>query len=416
MKRFKNITWLFLLFFIWGVSEAQSQNTMSPYSIFGPGEILSKGFGRNIGMGRTGLAVMSDNRLNNLNPASYSGIEKQHFIFEIGVDGKYSDFRSFDDNMNGFNGNLRYVAMGFRYTPWLATSIGLSPYSSVGYNISTQSSMEGTLLDYSSDFEGSGGITLAYWAHSLKLLDNLSLGLNTSFLFGPLTQQENLTQNNYGMNYTVVQNDYLSSFYFDFGLQYSFSFKKLDFSLGLIYAGEQSLRSKHTFTLTDSNLSPIYSDEENTNNIIIPETRGIGISIQNSGKYLLAVDYRTEKWAGLKYPTMSGNFMNAHSFSTGIEFRPWRESVTNVFYKNWAYRLGGNFNSSYLKLNNKVINEFALTAGIGLPLKGRESTMNIAIELGQNGTTQNGLLKERFLLLHLNFSINELWFIQKKFY
>lgn len=415
MKRFKNITWLFLLFFIWGVSETQSQNTMSPYSIFGPGEILSKGFGRNIGMGRAGLAVTSDNRLNNLNPASYSGIEKQHFIFEIGVDGKYSDFRSFDDNMNGFNGNLRYLAMGFRYTPWLATSIGLSPYSSIGYNISTQSSMEGTPLDYSSDFEGSGGITLAYWTHSLRLLDNLSLGLNTSYLFGPLTQQENLTQPNYGMNYTVVQNDYLSSFYFDFGLQYSFNIKKLDYSLGLSFASEQSLRSNHTFTLMDADMT-IDTDEENTSNVIIPETGGIGISIQNSGKYLLAIDYRTEKWAELKYPTMSGNFVNAHSFSAGIEFRPWRESFTNVFYKNWSYRLGGNYNSSYLKLKNKVINGFALNAGIGIPLKNGASSMNVAIEAGLNGTTSNGLIEERFLLLHLNFSINELWFIRKKFY
>lgn len=416
MKRFKKIAGLFLLFVLLAVPVLQAQNTMSPYSIFGPGEILSKGFGRNIGMGRAGLAIMSDNRLNNLNPASYSGIEKQHFIFEIGVDGKYSDFSSFDDNMNGFNGNLSYFAMGFRYTPWLAASIGLSPYSSVGYNISTQSNMEGTLLDYTSDFEGSGGITLAYWAHSLKLLDNLSLGLNTSFLFGPLTQQETLTQTDYGMNYTVVQNDYLSSFYFDFGLQYSFSFKKLDYSLGLIYAGEQSLRSKHTFTLMDSNLNTIDTDEENTSNITIPETGGIGISIQNPGKYLLAVDYTTEKWAGLKYPTMSGDFVNAHSFSAGMEFRPWRESITNVFYKNWVYRFGGNYNSSYLKLNNKVINGYALNAGVGIPLKNRESAMNIAVETGVNGTTGNGLVKERFLLLHLNFSINEIWFMQKKFY
>ena len=415
MKISHSVTCLFLLITMLEGTVLFAQNTMSPYSIFGPGELMPKGFGRNIGMGRAGLAVKSDNRLNSLNPASYSGIEKEHFIFEIGIDGKYSGFKSNNDDMNGLNGGLRYLAVGFRYTSWWSTSMGLSPYTSVGFNINNQNNVEGSLLNYTSSFKGSGGITKAYWANSLKLTDNLFLGINSSFLFGPLTREENITQSDLGVDYIITQNDYLRSFYFDYGLQYSFQVKKRDYSLGVTFANKQSLRANHTFVLQNSDFSTI-SEEEQLSNITIPQTLGIGFSINEPGKFLLAVDYRTEKWAGLKYPVMSGGFVNAHNFLAGIEIRPWRESITNMFYQNWAYRLGASYNSSYLKLRNIVIGGYAVNVGAGIPLRNHGSTMNIAFEAGVNGTTANSLIRERYLLIHLNFSINELWFMKRKIY
>ncbi|SHE45087.1 hypothetical protein SAMN05444274_101389 [Mariniphaga anaerophila] len=413
MIQFKNIAFLLLLLF--GSFMLHAQNTMSPYSIFGPGEMLPKGFGRSIGMGNSGIALSSGSQLNNLNPASYAGIEKHHVVFEFGVEGKFSTFKSYDDKMSGFNGSLKYVAMGYRVTPWLSSSIGLSPYSTVGYKINTENSMEGSLLNYNSSFEGSGGITLAYWAHSVKLSDNLFFGVNTSFLFGPLTQQESIYQSDLGMNYISVQNDYMSSFYFDFGLQYAIKKGNTEYRLGLTYAPEQSLRSKHTYTLMDGNYSTLAYDEESPGHITIPQTTGLGVSVQNGENYLVALDYRTEKWKGLHYPTMSGNFVNAHNFSVGTEFRPWRQSVTNVFYKNWVYRFGLNYNSTFLKLRNNRINEYSVNFGFGFPLRERGSSLNVAFEAGSNGTTENNLVRERFLLLHVNFSLNELWFFQRKF-
>lgn len=417
MTKSKIVTILLLVFFSLLIySNIQAQNTMSPYSIFGSGEIISKGFGRNIGMGGAGIAIPSNNHLNNLNPASYAGIEKQHFIYEIGADVKYSDFKTYDESLSGLNGSLKYLALGFRYTDWLSTSLGLSPYSSVGYKIRTESSMDGALLNYQSDFEGSGGITLAYWTNTLKISRNLSVGVNTSFLFGSLTQQETITQSDFGIGYTLVQNDYVSSAYFDFGLQYSFNINKMDFGIGLIYAPEQSIKSEHSFTLTDASLNTLDEEEGGTGNLTIPENTGVGISIQNPDKYLIAIDYRTEKWQDLRYPNMSGNFVNSHNFLAGIEFEPWKESFTNNFYQNWTYRAGFNYNTSYLKIKNNTISGYAFDLGIGIPLKNRQSTMNVAFEIGSNGTTSDNLIKERYYLMHLNFSINELWFFKKKIY
>jgi hypothetical protein len=393
----------------------RAQNTKSPYSIFGPGEILSKGFGRNIGMGRAGIAVGSDNRLNNLNPASYAGIQPQHFIFEIGVDGKFSGFDSQNRKMTGFNANLRYLGFAFKITDKWAASLGISPYSTVGYNIITLNDIEGSLSKYASSFEGSGGITLAYLTQSLKITKNLFLGVNASYLFGPLVQQQTIVQSDLNVNYIITHNDYFRTFYFDYGLQYNFSVKKLKYEIGLIYANKQSLHSSYSMIIQDGNLSTVDANAGKNKTMKIPETGGVGLAVSNPGKFLVAADYQMQKWSGLKYPTMAGNFIDAHMFSAGLEIRPWKERVANKYFQNWQYRIGANYNSSYLKIGGQNIKGFGVNLGFGMPLRNQESTLNFAIEAGKNGTSNHNLIEEKYILFHMNFSINELWFIKRVF-
>ncbi len=407
---------LFFLLALLVYGLAIAQNTVSPYSIFGPGEMVSKGFGRSIGMGRSGIAIASDNRLNNLNPASYAGIGKQHFILEIGVDGKLSALDSRNNRLSGFNANMRYLALGLHIADWWATSVGISPYSTVGYSISTRNHLEGSSDTYNTTFIGSGGITLAYWSNAVRILKNLSLGINTSFLFGPLSQEEKIQLSNIGTGYTITHDDYLHSFYFDWGAQYQFRIKNWNYSLGAIYATRQSLRSTFSTTVQDANFNIINADEGKNSTMKIPSNLGFGVAVSKPGRFTFAADYQIQKWAGLKYPTMPGNFSDARSFSAGIELRPWKESISNHFFQNCSYRIGGNYNLSYLTFGSNQITGFGLNLGIGMPFRNQESTINLAMEAGKTGTTRNYLVEENFLLFHLNISINELWFIKKKFY
>ena len=147
----------------------------------------------------------------------------------------------------------------------------------------------------------------------------------------------------------------------------------------------------------------------------IPETGGVGFSVSNPGKFLVAADYQLQRWSGLKYPTMSGNFNDAHQFSAGFEIRPWTERVANKYFQNWLYRLGGNYNHSNLRIGGQNITGYGVNLGVGLPLRNQESTLNFAIEAGINGTRKHNLIQEKYILLHMNFSINELWFIKRVF-
>jgi hypothetical protein len=92
-----------------------------------------------------------------MNPASYSGLDSLLTIFEVGVFGKYTIFSTSRENQSLVNANLKYLVMGFRVSPWLATSFGFSPYSSIGYNITTNASIEGTNRILQT-FSGTGGV------------------------------------------------------------------------------------------------------------------------------------------------------------------------------------------------------------------------------------------------------------------
>lgn len=416
MKYMRNIYRLLFMILIGLTEMSNAQNTVSPYSIFGPGEIQPKGFGRSIGMGRAGIALKSDNQLNNLNPASYTGIDSLHFIFEVGIDGKFSNLESKGNTTSGFNGNMQYIACGFPISRHWSNSFGISPYSSIGYNITSRNYIEGSNLKYISRFKGSGGITLGYWSNAFRITRNLSFGVNSSFIFGSLTQEEYVYQTDLDANYIITKNDYLHSFYFDYGLQYMFRINNLNFGAGVIYANRQSLVSGYNITVQDGNLTTIDSQDAKKGKRDIPETAGIGLMVSKPDIFTIAFDYQFQKWSGLKYPIMPGTFNDAQSFSAGIEMKPWKSSVSNRFYQNWTYRAGGNYCSSYVKIGSQVINRSGLNLGFGIPLPNRISVLNFAFEFGSQGTTSNNLVREKYILAHLNFSLNEFWFLKNKYY
>jgi hypothetical protein len=113
---------------------------------------------------------------------------------------------------------------------------------------------------------------------------------------------------------------------------------------------------------------------------------------------------------------MKGIFEDAHNFSAGLEVKPWRARVANKFFQNWSYRTGFNYASTYLKINEQAISGYSATLGIGIPLRNQFSTINLSVEAGKQGTTHSGLIRERYIMGHLNFTINELWFIGKTFF
>jgi hypothetical protein len=91
-----NYRYHFLLLLALFVSTAtfSQKRTYSPFSRYGVGELNTTGYGQNAAMGNTGIGLKSDNHLNILNPASYSGIDTMSFFFEAGISGFLQYFSS----------------------------------------------------------------------------------------------------------------------------------------------------------------------------------------------------------------------------------------------------------------------------------------------------------------------------------
>ncbi|WP_320113275.1 hypothetical protein [Draconibacterium orientale] len=390
----------------------EAQNTVSPYSIFGPGEIRNGGFAANLGMGGTGIALESDNNLNALNPASYAGMDSLKLILEFGLQGKAYTISNKNQSLSGFEANLAYFALGFKYTRWMAGSFGMMPFSTVGYSINRLNYIEGTNEQYTSNYVGSGGITRFYFANAIKLLKKLSLGVNTSYLFGPLIQEEYITGSTLVPEMMIERKDFLRSFYFDFGLQYLFKTATTSYSLGLTYAPEQSLSSKHIVTAYDGDFSTIQVEQDDTEYLVIPRILGAGIGLTRE-RLKLAFDYTFQQWNNVEYPIQADEFNDSHRFSLGIETKPWERRAINRGFKNWTYRMGYSYESSYLKFGNTNLSSNAFTLGAGIPLYGAISNMDFSITRGTYGTNAGHLTREKYLLFNIGFSLNEIAFMKR---
>ncbi|MCK5028353.1 MAG: hypothetical protein KAR57_01875 [Bacteroidales bacterium] len=394
-----------------------SQNlTSSPYSVFGVGEIVSKGSGMNQGMGGVGIGMKSVNSLNNLNPASYSGIDSLYFIYELSVLGEFSEFSTTNNSQKQFDGNLSGFALGFQAKNWWGVSIGLMPFSSVGYNISTVNEMEKDNSVYNDTYIGTGGINQIYMGNSFKVHKNVSLGLNVSYLFGTLEEDEQISFGNDIIDYSLNSINYVNGLYVDYGLQYYIEGKKFNYTLGAIYGHKRNLNSSSDRIIYDVDGLELYSGEdlENSESYSIPEKMGIGFSATKNNKLTVAFDYTLNKWSDIEFQNSEMETKDSHKFALGLEYSPKGRNSGKAF-TGWYYRIGAYYNSSYLSIYNNQLNSKALTFGLGIPVKRNLSMFNVAFQVGNYGTLNDGLIEERFYNISVNFSLQDIWFMKRKF-
>ena len=70
-------------------------------------------------------------------------------------------------------------------------------------------------------------------------------------------------------------------------------------------------------------------------------------------------------------------------------------------------------NETYLSLNGHGIDEKGMTFGLGFPI--RSLILNVGLDMGKRGTTKDGLLEEKYYLLHFNATLHDVWFVKRKF-
>jgi hypothetical protein len=395
---------LLLIFVFVPVGTAYSQLTSSPYSIFGLGTRDGNSAGTSSAMGGTGIAFLSGTSLNTVNPASYGGLDSLKTLFDIGLFAKYTSYRTKSGSQSLFDANLRYFTMSFKPAPGVGTSFGIVPYSSVGYKINTISIIDGSTSEYSKTFEGEGGVDKVYLGNSFKLSNNLFLGVNASFLFGSITRTEASSD---GL-YSYKDKNTFYNFYLDYGLNYKIKGNKLDYRIGIIYGDGKTLRTNSESYITTTSSYEVLKGKKKI--FRIPRNFGAGLAVNN--RYFRAgIDYEREYWSEINFNRSLMQTRNSNRYSLGLEFASLgsTRSSGNIIY----YRFGAEFTESYLIINKDPINYRSISFGTGLPVKGMVNVFNISLEIGQNGTKNNGLIKENFYKLNIDVSLKDLWFIKR---
>lgn len=116
---------------------------------------------------------------------------------------------------------LAYITMAFPITRWWKTSLGLIPYSTVGYLIGNDSVIE-HLGNVEYGFTGNGGVNNAYLGNAFKLTDHFSVGANVSYYFGTIDRERTISypDSSYHFSSKINNSTQVRNLVLDFGAQY----------------------------------------------------------------------------------------------------------------------------------------------------------------------------------------------------
>jgi hypothetical protein len=382
-------------------------STSSPYSTIGIGEIDSKIYSLNSGMANSGIGLHKSGFLNNTNPAALS-VDSTAFIFDISLAGNFSQYSSSGLNESAKNVNVKKVAFGVRTFHNLAISAGILPYSNVQYKIQTTSDVEGGNNErYTIYHEGSGGLSKVYLAGSYKLLPNLYLGANGSYLFGRINASETLS------NLSIQTATEVDKILFDFGLIYKKEINNFNtISAGMVYGYESKIKLKNYKTV-----SSVGTTETKTSTYTsLPQNAGVGFAIQNTKGHsyrLFSIDYKFHNWANIKSPDQRMRYADNHRINSGIGYVPNIRTPKNYFQRI-QYQLGAYYEKSNMVINGNRLSEMGATGGIILPLRSSYTQIFLSADYGRK--SGDGLIRENFFRINFGVSLNQTWFMKWEYH
>lgn len=421
----KNI-FISALFALVATSAFAQADVDSPYSLFGVGQLSGNAMNVRLkGMGGVCNAVYGNGLINTGNPATLAKMDSLAFLFDAGVYFKTSNFSTSSKAERGANASFDYVAMAFGITDWWKTGLGVKPYSTAGYKMVVDGYADG-MGSYHTVFKGAGGLNQAFWTNAFRLGKHVSVGANAYYVFG---DTKNITtiypDSTYILGSRRGVDMMISSFMFDYGLMVDAPIgSEMSLSLGLTYQQAVKLRgSQTTFirsimetmdTEVEYLIDTISYDVNNQAKLSMPQGIGFGIALQKNNRWILGADFNWTQWSHFAREGVTEALNDSWRVAAGFEYMPSYSSVSNYF-RRAHYRLGGSFERGFLYLNDHHINKVGVSAGVSLPLPRSLSKVNFAVEVGQYGTKEDGLIKESYLKFDLGVSVFERWFVKRKY-
>lgn len=422
LNMYKKINYIAaVLVLITGMTAQAQIITQSPYSSFGLGNVKGLLLPQLRAMGGISTGVYDYSNINMQNPASYTGIIRT--TADIGLTGGFTQLQKGGLKENDFNSSLSHIALAFPIKSGKSgISFGLMPYTQLGYSYTKTLRVDTTNVN--NLYSGEGGLTKAYIGFGQQFGDHFRVGGNVEYVFGNLMQNRS-SEFNQVPTVNLRQQDKTSvgGVSFSYGAQYDIPVgNKTTITLGYSGSSASSVNAKRTFIARQYTRNA--AGEENAasdtiqliqnkdTHLKLPLVHNFGFSIRKNNKWMIGADYRTGNWSKLSIDNENGNLEDSWGFSAGAQYTPDVNSIGSYF-KHVDYRIGFQYDKTFIKMNDQDINQKAITFGFGLPLAPSRYSfykLNFTTELGQRGTLLNGLVKENYINFHLGFTLNDTWF------
>ncbi|MDN3587304.1 hypothetical protein QWY86_11535 [Pedobacter aquatilis] len=426
IKMYKRINYIAaILVLVCGLGVQAQVTTSSPYSRYGFGNVKGSLLPQLRAMGGISTAVSKVNGFNYINmqnPASYSGVTLT--TIDIGMSAGLNNLTRNNASETNFNSTFSHIAFAVPVSRRSAISFGVLPYSDLGYSYKNSVKIDTMSVDQL--YEGEGGLSKAYFGYGYRFGDHLSIGANVEYIFGNLISTRATEYAEVGALNSKLQNkNSVGGLNYSYGIQYNFNIApKTLVTLGYSGSSSGKINSSQSYFAT------IYQRDQNGNentaldtlnsvvsaksHLKLPLSHNFGIAIQQTDKWLIGADFRMSKWADVTLNNVNQGLQNSYGASLGGQFTPDITSYNNYF-KRIDYRLGVNYDKTYIKIGSQDIKQMGASLGFGFPLASANvgSTfykINFTTEVGQRGTVANNLVKERYINFHLGFTLNDTWF------
>lgn len=415
----KKLLYIFLAFL--SISSFAQVGTGSPYSFVGFGETNFRGNHLNRAMG--GIDVYIDSIHPNINnPASYGKLKAT--TYSVGVNYRSNILANNSDTQKVTTSAIDYIGVSVP-TKRFGFGFGILPFSSVGYLLEEIS--QTNQINAINRFTGEGGINNAFLNIGFKAMKGLNIGFSANYGFGDITYRKTQVIDGIENGTYLESNSSLSGIKFKASVNVIVPINELEFHGLLSFSPESELTSQniqivYTRSLLNGDQLGDFEETDLTKNGLdvtkfrLPTTISLGIGIGIDKKWFFGGQYskiNNSRFINEFLDQSSIGYENISRIGFGGFYIPEFSSITS-YWKRIVYRVGFRSEGKGYLINNQSIKENGITFGLGLPMAGLSNT-NITFETGKLGTKNNNLIEENYWAIRLGFSLNDIWFIKRKY-
>ena len=422
-QQFMTRTFLVCICLLASVAIRAQVGSGSPYSFGGLGDINYRGNHWSRAMG--GLEFYTDSiHVDFNNPASLGSLKMTNFA--LGVDYKTTTLKDATNKHAITTAALNYLGVSIP-TKRFGFNFGLIPYSSVGYRLEYRN--ETTTSTEIQRYEGNGGLNMAFASIGMQIFPWWSVGVVARYGFGNITHRSSQLINTVDRTSFLESNSSLSGISYKFSSVLQIPVGASHFQLYGAYAPEATLYAQNDeiFTTLSTSTSSVGQQlvidlsvaglDETI--LILPQALTYGLGMGKSKKWFVGAQYEmiTSSDFRNEFITLDGiSYEDGNKLAFGGFYIPSYGSLTS-YWKRIVYRFGYFNQTTGIRIQGSSLVDSGITFGVGLPALriGSFSNANMGITLGTRNTDNPNLVRENYWQLKLGFSLNDLWFVKRKY-
>lgn len=424
------------------LSAVAQQQSVSPYSLFGPGWSLPQGNAYQQFLGGASAAERNPWYINPDQPAALSALK--YTTLDFGSQWSVSRQADAEHATQNRSGGFNAFGLAVPLPKRMAIAGSLRPYTVVGYDMQ-QSGSNADFGSYVQRYSGRGGLNAATATWSWSPLKYVSVGASARYVFGSADRSTKVYFTDTRFDYSgKVERVMLSDWRWNTGAQLVLPFGLNEFTAGVQWEPTATLNATRDYAW--------YSFRTNTEGMELP--LDTASSVRNAAG---TVTLGARQAVGLRWATNRKNAL-LPAWSIGLhwdqtqvtEYRDFNQNTSGFYVRpaqTWIAHVGivpalavtsrkltsyfsqvqyvGSFRSDRtgLEINGVAVNGWSGNIGMAMPVGGRSfipgdvkvSTLHLGLNFGSIGSVGQGLVREQYLRATVGLTLNDQWFMKAKF-